>query len=289
VAARFTALLVLVPAIAWVLLTPVRAADEPEAGAAEDVRAKLGALHWIKGPTTVPVGSNAKLTLPDHYVFLDAANTAKFEEILHNLGSGKEVMVAPESLAWTAYFDFTEAGYVKDDEKIDGAALLKTLKENTDEANQERERRGWAPLHVVDWAAPPAYNPDTKRLEWATLLESGNDRGVNFFTKILGRRGFTSVVLATDPANLRGATGELDAIVNGYHFNSGESYAEWRQGDKVAEYGLAALIVGGAAAIAAKKGLFSVLLGFLVAGWKFVAAAVVGGTAWLRGRLRKRA
>jgi uncharacterized membrane-anchored protein len=262
---------------------------EPAADDPQELRSKLQALHWIKGPTTVTVGDNAHLRVPDDYVFLDVANTAKFEEILHNLGAGKEVMVAPKSLQWTAYLDFTAAGYVKDDEKIDAPALLKTLKQNTDDANRERARRGWDPVHIVDWATPPAYNPETRRLEWATLLESGNDRGVNFFTKILGRRGFTSVVLATDPADLSTARGELETLVDGYSYDSGESYADWRQGDKVAEYGLAALIVGGAAAVAAKKGLFSALFAFLVAGWKIVAAAMAGAIAWLRTRLRRRA
>jgi uncharacterized membrane-anchored protein len=71
-------------------------------------------------------------------------------------------------------------------------------------------------------------------------------------------------------------------LLNGYSFNAGESYAEYRPGDKVAEYGLAALIVGGAAAVAAKKGLFGVLATFLAAAWKFLVAAVVGALAWVR-------
>ncbi len=56
-------------------------------------------------------------------------------------------------------------------------------------------------------------------------------------------------------------------------FNSGETYAEWKPGDKVAEYGLAGLIVGGAAAAAVKTGLFKGL-------WKIL---LVGGAAILAG------
>ena len=55
-----------------------------------------------------------------------------------------------------------------------------------------------------------------------------------------------------------------------------------RDPERVAEYGLAALIVGGVAAVAAKKGLFSVLAGFLAVAWKFVAAAAIAAMAWLR-------
>jgi len=159
---------------------------------------KLRALDWVKGPTTVTTDGNAKLAIPDQYVYLDARNTSKFLELQHNLGNGREVMVAPRNLQWQAYLQFADEGYVKDDEKIDAPALLNTLKENTETANAERQRRGWSPLHVVDWATAPVYNTTTKRLEWATILESEGGRGVNFSTKILGRRGYTSVTMTTD-------------------------------------------------------------------------------------------
>ncbi len=249
---------------------------------------KLRALEWVKGPTTVDSEGNAKLAIPAEYVYLDARNTTKFLELQHNLGNGREVMVAPRNLQWMAYLEFADDGYVKDDEKIDASALLKTLKDNTEKANEERERRGWDPVHVVNWATPPVYNTTTKRLEWATILESKDGRAVNFSTKILGRRGYTSVIMVTDPANLSGAEGALDNVLTGYEFKPGERYADWRSGDKVAKYGLAALIVGGVAAVAAKKGLFSVLAGFLAAGWKFIAAGVVAAIAWLRKLFARR-
>ena len=249
---------------------------------------KMRALDWVKGPATVTAEGNAQLAIPEQYVYLDARNTSKFLELQHNLGDGREVMVGPRDLHWMAYLEFDDEGYVKDDEKIDAAALLKTLKENTERANEERQRRGWDPLHVVDWATPPVYNTTTKRLEWATILESPQGRAVNFSTKILGRRGYTSVIMVTDAGNLTNAENSLDKVLTGYAFNPGEQYADWRSGDKVAKYGLAALVVGGVAAVAAKKGLFSVLAGFLAAAWKFIVAAVVAAMAWLRRLFAKK-
>jgi len=250
---------------------------------------KIRALDWVKGPATVTGEGNAKLAIPEQYLYLDARNTAKFLELQHNLSNGREVMVAPRNLQWQAYLEFSDEGYVKDDEKIDAPELLKTLQENTERANAERQRRGWGTLHLVNWATPPVYNTATKRLEWATILESQDGRAVNFSTKILGRRGYTSVIMVTDPANLSAAEGSLDTVLTGYAFNPGETYADWRSGDKVAKYGLAALIVGGVAAVAAKKGLFSVLAGFLTVAWKFIAAAAVAGVAWLRRFFSKKA
>jgi uncharacterized membrane-anchored protein len=249
---------------------------------------KMRALDWVKGPASVGVEGNSKLVIPAQYVFLDARNTTKFLELQHNLGDGREVMVAPSNMEWMAYLEFSDEGYVKDNEKIDAAALLKTLQENTEAGNEQRKSRGWSELHLVDWATPPVYNTTTKRLEWATILDSKDGRAVNFSTKLLGRRGYTSVIMVTDPVNLKEAESSLDHVLTGYAFNSGETYADWRSGDKVAQYGLAALIVGGVAAVAAKKGLFSVLAGFLAAAWKFIMVGVVAAVAWLRKLFTKK-
>ncbi len=92
---------------------------------------------------------------------------------------------------------------------------------------------------------PPAYNNDTKRLEWATILQSDGSQGVNFSTKVLGRRGHTSVILVTGTDGLTAARPQLDSVLGGYRFVDGERYADWVPGDKVATYGLAALVLGG--------------------------------------------
>jgi uncharacterized membrane-anchored protein len=261
---------------------------DPNQNAEAELRAKLRALAWVTGPTTVPIAGNSRLVIPEHYVFLDAANTAKFEKIVQNLGGGTEVLVAPETLRWAAYLVFTNGGYVKDDDKIDAPALLTTLKRTTEDSNAERRRLGYQTIHIQGWASLPAYNTTTKRLEWATLLTADGDGegpAANFYTKILGRKGHTSVVMVSSPEDLPTAEASLDSLLNGYSFNPGDTYAEYRPGDKVAEYGLAALIVGGAAAVAAKKGLFGVIATFLAAAWKFLAAGAVAAIAWIRKKI----
>jgi len=275
------------------LILPAWAAGEggssPEQ---EQFLKKLRALHWVYGPATVNAGGNSTLKLPDGYVYLDPANTAKFEELNENFSSGKEVLVAPRDLSWNAYLEFSGDGYVKDDEKIDAPAILKTLTERTEEANEERRRRGWADMHVVGWSIPPAYNAETRRLEWATLLRSRGAEGANFFTKVLGRRGVTTVVLASRPEDTGAAVKELDELLTGYQFNAGDTYADYRPGDKVAEYGLTGLIVGGAVAAAVKtgvlKGLWKVILAGAAAIWKVLVGLVVAAVAGLKSLLRRK-
>jgi uncharacterized membrane-anchored protein len=266
------------------------AADEVQPGTAQELQsaetqaylAKLRALKWVTGPTTVEVVGDSRLDVPEGYVFLDQAETTKYLEMNQNLSDGSEMMIGPKSLAWVAYFSFAGEGYVKDDEKIDAAALLKTMQANTDASNAERRKRGWGELHLSGWAAPPAYNATTKRLEWATRLQSPGGESVNFFTKVLGRKGHTTVIMVTEPDGLAVAQPALAKMLGGYDFKSGNRYAEFVPGDKVAEYGLAALVLGGAAAVATKKGLWAIMATFLATSWKFLAAALVGGGAWLR-------
>ena len=249
---------------------------------------KLKALEWQRGPTSVATDGNSKLTVPDGYMFLDAANTQKFLELNENLGGGREVMIAPQDLSWQAYLTFVGEGYVKDDEKIDAAALLKSLKEGTEASNAERRKRGWSDLHVIDWATPPTYNSATKRLEWATINESDGTRGINFYTKVLGRRGHASVQMVAGEEELRATETALNDVLTGYAFKQGDTYAEFKSGDKVAEYGLAALVVGGAAAVATKKGFWAMLAGVFAAAWKFVAAAAVAAIAGIKSLFKKK-
>lgn len=270
---------------------PARSQSASDANA-DQVRQELRALHWVMGPTTVTIAGNSKLVLPDGYVYLNPEDTTKFNAINQNLSDGKEVMIAPKSLQWAAFLEFADAGYVRDTEKIDAPAVLKSLVAATDAANTERQRRGWAPLHIVGWSMEPKYNAVTKRLEWAITGSSSNGDSVNFFTKILGRRGYTSVVLVANPQDTSAAISDLDQLLTGYQFNVGERYADYKSGDKVAEYGLAGLILGGAAAAAVKTGIFAGLLKFIIAGaaaaWKFIAAAAAAAIASLRSFFRRK-
>ena len=139
--------------------------------------------------------------------------------------------------------------------------------------NEERKRRGLQTLILEDWYVPPHYDVQTKRLEWATKLrEASGGITVNYTIRLLGRTGVMSAILVSDPTTLDKDMKSFKSALAGLDFNLGQKYSEFRSGDKVAEYGLAALIVGGAAAAAAKSGAFKFL-------GKFVGVGVIGGLA----------
>jgi uncharacterized membrane-anchored protein len=254
------------------------------------IRKQLRELNWIHGPQRVQLFDNSTLDVPTGYVFLNPAETAKFETLTHNISGGTQYFLAPEDMRWESHFSFTDDGYVKDDEKIDSASLLENIKDNTTAANKVRRERGWDEMEVIGWQTPPHYGTQTNRLEWAITGKDtkSNDTIVNFNTKLLGRGGVMSVVLITPPETLFASTTEFKSALSGFEYVAGQRYAEYKPGDKIAKYGLAALITGGAAAIAVKTGLWKVILGAAVAGWKFIAAACVALFGGLAKRFKRK-
>ena len=260
-----------------------RAQGNPQPSAeVSEMRRQIAALHWIHGPQHVELYNKSALDIPAGYMFLNTDDTAKLETLTRNIGGGNQYFLAPEDFHWEAFFDYRDDGYVKDDQKIDADALLDSIKKGTAEANKQRREKGWNELEVTGWQTPPHYDSDTKHLEWAISGKdlSTNSTVVNFNTRILGRGGVTSVVLLSDPEHLDSAIDEFKSTLSKFAYLPGQKYAEYRSGDKLAQYGLAALVTGGAAAIAIKTGFWKVLLTGLIAAWKFIAvgaAALFGG------------
>jgi uncharacterized membrane-anchored protein len=241
---------------------------------------ELQKLSWQRGPGEGAIGSKAKIRIPNGFSFLDDRNTRRFLELMGNPPRDNHFLIAPANLDWFAVFTFDPVGYVKDDEKIDADALLKSLKEGDEPGNAERKRLGMAPIYTDGWHVPPHYDPGTRRLEWGMRLR--DEKGgmhVNYTSRLLGRSGVMSAVLVSSPQTLNADMKEFNAALAGYDFVAGEKYAEFKSGDKVAEYGLAALVVGGAAAAAAKAGLFKSLGKFL---WVIIGGALMGGWALLK-------
>jgi uncharacterized membrane-anchored protein len=221
------------------------------------------------------IGTEATIRIPRGYAFLKAPDSRRFLEIMGNPPSDNDYIIGPENLHWFTVFEFEPIGYVRDDERLDPDGLLETLKQDNAAGLAERKRLGLSPLYLVGWYVPPHYDLQTKRLEWGIKLQ--DDKGeitVNYMSRILGRDGVMDTLLVSSPTSLDADMRDFKAILSdGYSFNPGNRYFEFRNGDKVAAYGLSALIVGGAAAAAAKSGAFKGLAKFLWVG----VLAVFGG------------
>ena len=233
-------------------------------------------LNWMEGPVTAKVGLLAEQKVPEGFVFLEEKDARKLLELTKNLSDNSDVgVIMPVDRSWWACYEYADCGYVSDSEKnsLDADEILKALKEGNREGNAERRRRGFPEMELIGWAVPPHYDEVTHNLEWATKLTS--DEGglvVNYNTRILGRGGVMSVILVCEPGELGAVLPQFKTALNGFDYRAGYRYREYRSGDPLADIGLTALIVGGAAAVGAKAGLFKSLWKFIV----FIALAIGG-------------
>jgi uncharacterized membrane-anchored protein len=240
------------------------------------------ALPWVAAPAKPKVTDRAVIALTPQVRYLDSSGTNRFLELTGNLPEDDSYTIADKDSGWFAVYTFADIGYVKDDEAIDAAELLQQMKDGDAAQNEARREQGLESLTTVGWAVPPHYDKATKNLEYGVTLASTTGQNINYHLRILGRRGVMDAALVTSAATLQSDLAEFRAVNRGFAFTPEESYASFQQGDKVSEYGLAALVTGGAAAAALKGGLFKGLLIFLGTFWKLIAAAFVGGAVALR-------
>ena len=235
------------------------------------------AIAWQKGPLKASLGGLAEINIPAGFLFTDRKGTEKLLELTQNIPNGKEVgAVIPVSRKegekiWFVIFEFNEVGFVRDDEKgkIDADGLLKSIREGTEQSNDIRKEKGWPAFHVLDWQSPPFYDQSTNNLTWAIRgQDEKGETSVNHSIRILGRRGTMNVDLVLDPDEYATVLPAFNNLMNTFQFQQGSRYADFVKGDKVAEYGLTALIAGGAGALAVKTGLFMKM-------WKFILAAIL--------------
>lgn len=243
---------------------------------ADDTAKQFKELKWLPAGAVGAIGEQAAFKTSPAYTFLNSAETDKFLKLNGNPPQGSAYTIAPVQGNWFGILRFSPEGYIKDDEKIDADALLKQLQEQSVAGNEEKKKKGYETLTLEGWAIPPRYDADNKRLEWGTRLRAERDKSevVNVSTRILGRSGYTSAILVTSPQTLDADLADFKKALKDFDYVSGEKYSEWKEGDKVAAFGLGALVLGGAAAVATSKGGLKALWLALLAGGAAVWAGV---------------
>jgi uncharacterized membrane-anchored protein len=279
-------------ALAAPVVAPAQSKAEAEVAAAFEAAQKT-AIH---GPSEVKLAEQAAMRLPEGFVYVPPGESGRIMTAMGNrVGEGLLGLVFPSDDAnanWFVVIRYIDAGYIRDDDAKDWNAdeLLKNLKVGTDEANRERRGRDIPELEVLGWVEAPRYDAATHRLVWSAATKDKSEpgaapRGVNYNTYALGRHGYISLNLVTEYAAIEKEKPIAQRLLGALEFDSGKRYADFNSStDRVAEYGLAALVGG----FAAKKlGLFAMLGVLLAKFWKVVAIAGVagaGGLAKLLGR-----
>jgi uncharacterized membrane-anchored protein len=254
-------------------------AGSDESPSEEEPGAKKPPLHlnWKAGPQTLELGHDLTLVLPEGDAFVDGPDASKLLERnggFHNEDVVGLVVGKSEDANWYVVISYDDEGYIKDTESIDANDLLKSLKDGTEEANEERKAHGFAPIHVQGWSELPRYDRSVHHLVWGVTVRGEHGESVNYNTRVLGRRGVVSLNLICDPTDLERDRPAVAALLTGTSFRTGQRYEDFNsKTDKVAEYGLAGLILGGVGLGAVKL----IKIGLLAKFWNVIVAALIAG------------
>ncbi len=272
-------------------------ADQTLSSAQQQAKAawQAAGAAMIRGPNTIELRDQAQLALPSGYGFIPKKEAAALMRSMGNLTGDDFIgLVFPdsESQTWFVSIQFEDSGYVKDDDAKNWNAdeLLQSLKDGTEAGNEERAQMGIPALKVTRWVEEPEYERGTHRLVWsaeATLKDQEDpDPTINYNTYALGRDGYISLNLVTTSSTVDADKPSAQELLAAVNFNDGKRYTDFDSStDKVAAYGLAALVAG----VAAKKlGLLAIAGAFLLKFAKVIAlgAAALGGGLWSRIRGR---
>lgn len=275
--------------------------NEQAAQAEYDARMKAlaGQIHPQSGLVNVPE-AKAHLNLGDQYYFLPADEARRvLVEAWGNPPDGMDTvlgMVFPKGKSfndatWGAVVEYEDTGHVsdKDASSQDYGSVLADMQKASEESNEARKEQGYPASHLVGWAQAPTYDPKTKTLIWARHLQfDGAEAGtLNYDVRTLGRTGVLSLNMVDTMPNLpavRTAAAQLGSTVQ---FDQGARYADYNAStDKLADFGLAGLVAGGAGLLVAKKaGILGLILVLLKKGIAVVIALAAGVGAWLKRKL----
>lgn len=214
--------------------------------------------------------AGATLHVPEGFYYLNAEDAEKvLVEVWGNppgqdtLGMLMPADVTPfEAESWAVTIEYEQDGYVSDDDadSLDYQELLKQMKADTAEASKERVKAGYEPIELVGWASPPFYDKATHKLHWAKELKFGDmgENTLNYNIRVLGRKGVLVLNFIAGMEQKAVIDQNLDAVLAMAEFDQGSRYADFNPDlDKVAAYGLGALVAG---KVLAKTGFLALAL-----------------------------
>ncbi|MEB0046235.1 MULTISPECIES: DUF2167 domain-containing protein [unclassified Pseudomonas] len=294
----------LMAALLCSLCANTHAANKPTPAPVEAVEATqtpqqfLASLKPQHGTITLPTGI-ATLKLNDQFYYLDPTDTERLLTDGWGNPPGHKTlgMIIPNAVnpltasGWGVIVSYKDDGHISDEDaaKIDYDDLLRQMQEEDEDDNKARKKQGYAGLHLLGWAEKPHYDETSHKMYWARELKADDakDSTLNYSIRVLGRKGVLELNAVASMADLQTIKQELPKVIAFTNFTDGNLYSDYSPGtDKLATYGLAALVGGG---LAAKAGLFAKIGIFLLAAKKFLIIGLVFVAGFVRKLFNRKA
>lgn len=284
------------PAVLFLMAAAAGATSQgpyPETQDALD--AEYAKLTWIEEPGSYKLeASNSAVTLGPGRSLLAGADAERLLFLMNAVQfPNTEAVLYDDESGVMVTFEFFEEGFVKDGDwtDVEASQLLEDIRAGTEEANREREKYGISTMTVSGWAEEPNYDPETNTVRWAIEFAEGDGSTINATALSLSRYGYEQLTWVGTREQYAQLSGLLTTALDSHVFDDGHRYADFQDGDKVAAYGVAALV---AAATGAKLGkgviavIIAVAVAFLKKGWIVVLLLLGGIGAWVRKLLLSR-
>ncbi|WP_199775522.1 DUF2167 domain-containing protein [Microbulbifer pacificus] len=229
-------------------------------------------------------GGVASLEVPESFYYLNPEDSkVVLEDVWGNPESELTLgMLFPAGTtpfdgdSWGVTIEYSEEGYIRDDDaaEIDYDDLLRDMKASTREESEYRVENGYESISLVGWAEQPYYDAEQKKLYWAKELAFGDleTNTLNYNIRVLGRKGVLVLNFIAGMPELEAIKQSREAVLSMASFNPGYRYEEFDpEIDKVAAYGLGALVTG---KVLAKTGALAGLLLLFKKFWVAIPLAI---------------
>jgi uncharacterized membrane-anchored protein len=252
-------------------------------------------LHYKTGIVTLENGL-ATINIAPGFKFLDAKDARYvLEEVWGNLkGQTALGMILPANAKvaiadYAFIIEYDALGYVKDEDadEINYDDLLKEMKKETEQSNEERTKAGLSAMNLVGWAAKPYYDKERKLLYWAKefKVDGSEENTLNYDIRILGRKGVLILQAISGINQLDSVNKNINPILNMVSFNKGQRYQDFDSNvDDVAAWTIGGLVAG---KMLAKAGFLALILKNI----KLIILAIAGfgGAIWrfISGKKKK--
>jgi uncharacterized membrane-anchored protein len=265
-------------------VSSVSAAEPGTAPAKITAEEFLSSLKFKNGKIDLPNGI-AALDLPPSFRYLNPEDSTRvLVDAWGNPPGGTTLgMIFPADVSpldqnsWGIIITYDEDGHVSDEDAntIKYDELLKDMQSSMEEANAERKKQGYEPVSLLGWAETPSYDKASHKLYWAKELAFGDaqQHTLNYNIRVLGRQGVLVLNAVASMNNIALIKTEMPKVLAATNFKAGNDYADFNNStDKVAGYGIAALVAGG---VAAKMGFFAKIFALLLAFKKLIIIGVI--------------
>ena len=270
--------------IILILLVPVSvfAAVDKSSYSQEDIWDQVLDFEWVSSDVSPRINipnSKASINLEDFY----------YVDILENYRQVQQLMYWSNGIEYprtTHYLDiylsdqdyyvvnvekFIGDGYIKGDDwsQVDPDDFLEELKSASVENNKERLKNGYNTVQDISWHIKPEFNKDLGYVYYSLIVtfDDGSET-FNSTAMVLGREGYTDLTFVFNESIAHLMPNEIDKVVQNFDYNSGVQYSDFKAGDKVAAYGVGALVAGSLGIKGlAKTGALAVIAAFAKKLW----------------------